>query len=181
MTGSLIDRKLHHLFSIIDTNEDGVLELQDWVRTGNDAARICGHHTDSRETNALREAHTAFWNEVLLPMDTDGDGRVTLQEYLEGVRNQILNNPEGREILRRVNDCFFTITDTDRDGRITKQELCRTMKASFGISENEMSGVCDEIDPSGGSFTCETAYRSIKEFFLSEDPEAPGNNFFGRI
>lgn len=181
MAGSLIDRKLRHLFSIIDANNDGVLELEDWVQCGNEAARACGCEHESREANALRDANTGFWNEVLLPMDTDGDGRVSLDEYLEGVRHRILDNPEGREILRRVNECFFNVADTDGDGRITRQEFCTTMSASYRIPESEMSGVYDELDPSGGNFTRDTSYRAIQEFFLSDDPRAPGNNFFGRI
>jgi hypothetical protein len=55
------------------------------------------------------------------------------------------------------------------------------MNASYRIPESEMARVYDEIDPTGRNFTRDTSYRTIQEFFLSDDPEAPGNNFFGRI
>jgi len=63
------------------------------------------------------------WNEILKTLDTDNDGKLDYNEFLQAATNKItLLNDEN---LKKA----FTILDSNGDGRLCRHELQATFAA----------------------------------------------------
>lgn len=80
---------------------------------------------DEPEETRLCEAFAAWWRELRAALDTDGDGRVSADEYAAAVPS--LAGPA----LIRVAEVLFDATDKDGSGSIDADEYRTLFRAAF--------------------------------------------------
>jgi hypothetical protein len=73
----------------------------------------------------------------------------------------------------------MALWDRDHDGRLSIVEYV-ALNGCYGISEEAAHEAFRHLDPAGtGLLNTEEVTKRVREFFLSDDPEAPGNWIIG--
>lgn len=108
---------------VLDQTGDGWL---DWPDLAAMAREIAGRlDLAEPEETRLYAAYADWWRELQAALDTDGDGRVSLQEYVSGA--PALAGPA----LIRVAELLFDVTDRDGNQRIDADEYRTLFRTAF--------------------------------------------------
>lgn len=105
---------LQALFTTYDKDGDGVVALADLGEPGFGPMERMGH-----SGRMGRGGHGAFGERLFARFDTDGDGRVSLDEWQAGHQALPVCDPQRAEER-------FKLLDTNGDGFLTPDELPRT-------------------------------------------------------
>jgi Ca2+-binding EF-hand superfamily protein len=180
MATELQRRKLEKVFASFDVDEDGVIEETDftamaqiWCETYDVAPRSEGWRTIHGHAQKL-------WRDMRGSIDADGAKRVTREEWVSWI-----DKPDFPEFVETAAIPFsmavFHVADSDRDGRITMEEMMAAQNKA-GMSEEETRVVFAKLDTDNdGYVTAEEYIQAAREFYLSDDPDAPGNLIAGSL
>jgi Ca2+-binding EF-hand superfamily protein len=178
----LIERKLRHFFELMDRDGSDTLELADYLASADGISASNGLVAGSETHDTLRARFRRFWEDVVEPMDTDGDGHVSFAEYLTGFTEGVLDEADGYERIRPMLDVLVDIIDADGDGRVTRAEFAGALTHGFGVPAEEGAEAFALLDEeSKGHLTREELQRASAEYFLGTDPSASANSLFGRF
>lgn len=178
----LLERKLKHFFGLMDRDGSNCLELSDYLTTADQVSTTFGFALDSPENAALRGRFTRFWEDVILPMDTNGDGNVSFDEYYTAYGQGVRDSEDGYERIRPIADAIISVADSDGDGYVTREEYALALSHGFGVAAEHCEATFTLLDTDDKGFlTREQLQGAAAEYFLSTDLEAPGNNLFGKF
>ncbi|MGW0791556.1 oxygenase MpaB family protein [Streptomyces sp. NPDC002911] len=126
-------RSAREFFSeVLDQTGDGYL---DWPDLAAMARELCSRlDLDEPEETRLYDAFAAWWRELQAAMDSDGDGRVSEEEYAAAAPS--LAGPA----LIRVAEVLFGVTDADGDQFIDAEEYRALFRRGFGRSVVDAEG-----------------------------------------
>lgn len=109
--------------AVLDQTGNGYL---DWPDLAAMARELSGRlDLDEPEETRLYAAYAAWWRELQATLDTDGDGRISRQEYAEAVPS--LAGPA----LIRVAEVLFDVTDADGNQTIDADEYRALFRTGF--------------------------------------------------
>ncbi|MFG2000586.1 EF-hand domain-containing protein [Spirillospora sp. NPDC048911] len=183
MTETFLERKIARCFDLLDRNSDGDLSRDDCVALARAAADASGFAAESEDAWRVRDGYVRLWEVLLAPMDADGDGRVSRSEYVAAVAG-LSDDPDGyADSLGVAVDAFVEAGDADRDGRLSQPEFLTLYRATFpSLGQEEILEAFGHLDRDGdGHITRQELSDSIREYLLSDDVNAPGNWFLGRV
>jgi Ca2+-binding EF-hand superfamily protein len=180
MTTDLLRRKLEKVFGSFDVDADGVIDELDITAM---AQIWCDTYEVAPRTADWRRIHGAahkMWRDIRGSVDADGVKTVTLEEWVVWG-----DKPEFPEFVERSAIPFsmavFGAADGDRDGRITVEEMMAAQLKS-GMTAEETRGAFDLLDTDHDGFVTAAEYvQAAREFYLSDDPDAPGNSIAGDL
>ncbi|MFF3666442.1 EF-hand domain-containing protein [Microtetraspora malaysiensis] len=183
MLNDLQLRKMAHLFALLDVDDDGAIDKMDYSASADRLVNAFGFAPGSPESQRVRARYARLWDEVTLPMDTNGDERVDLTEFTAGFDRFVTQPEEGYlRHIAPVADAFYDLMDTDGDGRITRTEYLRMAGSAFRMSEPNSLSAFERLDLDGnGSLSRQELHRANEQFFRSPDAQAPGNWLFGPL
>ncbi|CAL9638685.1 oxygenase MpaB family protein [Streptomyces werraensis] len=119
--------------TVLDQTGDGHL---DWPDLAAMARELCTRlDLDEPEETRLYDAFAAWWRELQEALDTDGDGRVSAEEYAAAVPS--LAGPA----LIRVAEVLFDATDKDGNGSIDADEYRTLFRTAFHRDLTTSDGV----------------------------------------
>ncbi|WP_406100184.1 oxygenase MpaB family protein [Streptomyces sp. NBC_01013] len=117
---------------VLDQTGDGCL---DWPDLAAMARELCSRlDLDEPEETRLYDAFAAWWRELQAAMDSDGDGRVSEDEYAAAAPS--LAGPA----LIRVAEVLFAVTDKDGDQFIDAEEYRLLFRRGFGRTVLDAEG-----------------------------------------
>ena len=117
---------------VLDQTGDGHL---DWPDLAAMARELCSRlDLDEPEETRLYDAFAAWWRELQGALDSDGDGRVSEEEYAAATPS--LAGPA----LIRVAEVLFDVTDADGDQFIDAEEYRALFRRGFGRSVVDAEG-----------------------------------------
>jgi hypothetical protein len=128
---------------------------------------------------AARRARTASPPPCAARSDTNGDGKVTLEEYLAD-RERIASVKDVYE-ARTIKLVTFLMSflDLDGDSKFNYDDVTRFAKA-YGFFQEDGEKYFKNMDSDrDGYITTDQLYKIVDQYFHSNDPEAPGNWLFG--
>ena len=184
MIGDLQRRKASHYFDLIDEDDNGFIEAHDFELRAErmaDARSI----TDEDARATLRDRVMTWWDHLCTIADFDDDDRVTRGEwetYWHSIQAGVDEGGDGdnktlRSLERAARGTFRAIRKGD--GAITEDEFAEWL-AAWGVEESETAfNRLDRNDT--GALTEPNLIEAVKEFYLSNDPDAPGNALYGRL
>ncbi|MGA5096104.1 oxygenase MpaB family protein [Streptomyces lavendulocolor] len=108
---------------VLDQTGDGHLDWPDLAAMARELSTRLD--LDEPEETRLYDAFAAWWRELQAALDTDGDGRVSVDEYAAAVPS--LAGPA----LIRVAEVLFDATDKDGSGTIDADEYRTLFRTAF--------------------------------------------------
>ncbi|MEU9197921.1 EF-hand domain-containing protein [Streptomyces hundungensis] len=181
MAADLLTRKITRHFDLIDTNGDGKISQEDFdlivARMGQEFAQA----PESPKYRALSDAYQALWEGMRQALDTDGDGSVSREEYVAGLRSDAATGEGYRQHIQPVAKAIIDLCDTNGDGKLDGAELAKA-HTGLGMGDADHEAAMARIDLDGDGYVTEAELaKAIEEFFLSEDANAGGNHLFGKF
>jgi Ca2+-binding EF-hand superfamily protein len=174
-------RKLARMFSVLDVNGDGFVDQTDYVSRVDRLARICGWEADSEEyTRNLRFALDG-WESLRESADIDGDGRVSLDDFLRYGDAFLDDRQAVHSYARGDAQLLFDAMDSDGDGKLTVHEYRRYLEVCGADASGADTFFAHADVDEDGRITRQEMAHAIEEFLLSEDPRAGGNFLFGPL
>lgn len=167
-------RKVASGFTQLDVDGDGKVESSDIDLLVRHHGEAYGFEPGSAEYEELSARTMAIW-EQLQQFDTDGDGAVSLAEYVAGWDAFLEQQDAFMAGMDQLVESFFTMADRNRDGLISEDELVMHWRA-WRHPEAKAREAFGKLDRGGrGGISKADWMRNLEEFYFSEDPEAPGN------
>jgi Ca2+-binding EF-hand superfamily protein len=167
-------RKLSAGFTELDVNGDGHIDSDDIELLVKNHGDAYGFPEDTPEYAELAQRTRAIWEQIKL-FDSDGDGVVSLDEYVDGFEAFLSRRDVFLESMDVLVDSFYEMADQDRDGALAERELILHFRA-WNHSEEQAREAFPRLDRNGnGAISKEDWMANLEEFYFSEDPQAPGN------
>ena len=179
MLSALQTKKLTNLFNLYDVDGNGQLEESDYVRVAQNAARAIGYQPGTAEYNTLYAAYMGIWQGVRQLADRDNTGQLTLTKFLNGYANLISQKEIFAAVIMDMARTTVEFQDRNKDGKVEEDEHTAYAMA-HNISHEAALESFRRLDRDGdGYLTTAELAQNIEEFFVSDDPEAPGNWLLG--
>lgn len=179
MLTALQTRKLTRLFALYDVDRNGVIERNDYEMVAHSTAHALGYDPGSPEYAALCTEYMASWDNLQQLSDSNNDNRLTQAEFLTGYDNLMAQQERFTAVILGLAKNTLLLQDQDKDGKVSQQEH-RDFLVAFNTTEAEATDTFRRLDRDGdGYLTTEEMVLNTEEFFLSSDPQAPGNWLVG--
>jgi Ca2+-binding EF-hand superfamily protein len=176
----VLEQKAEHRFDMWDTNGDGILTEDEFLRVGQGVLDAYGTSEDSPKGKAVMEGIRAFWARHLEGMDLNQDGRISREEYHQALEGNIRGNGGVETVVVPFWEAILDLADESGDGALESSEFVQVM-AAFGVSEADATYTFAGIDADGdGQIAPDEWLKALRQFWTSTDPDAPGNTLFGR-
>ena len=186
MLTELQNRKFTKQFRQLDADGGGTLKWNDFESL---LERLCdarGWSADSPRIAQARSCYQSLWKMLEKHGDSNRDGEVSLEEWLDFHRvalcdSQVLLqiNPAYEELVVSMTRFIQETLDGDGDGRVTVGEYGEFCEA-YGIGKEHAESCFAGLDRNGdGVLTRAEILDLVLEYYCSDDPKAPGNQFFG--
>lgn len=178
MLTDLQTRKLTRYFEVYDIDDDGRIGTADFERILENV-RVLHGDDGGPSHDALREAYTTLWRQLVAAADGDGDGGVDLDEWLGYWQITLEDDGRYHEEVHRLTDRLFRVFDMDEDGSIGAAEFI-DFYGVFGLPVSLAEAVFVELDADGDGAISRSELLDIsREFYRGDDTEAPANLLFG--
>lgn len=178
---TLLDQKLDRAFGHIDVNGNGYIDHDDIVAL---VARLIAGFRESPSSakgKAVAAGFDGFWKAVRDAIDTDGDGRITPQEWNAGMVEAFVEPENGFDRhLRPAVEAVMRLADTDGDGRVGLPEFAMLQKA-FGTKPNGTMAAFARLDADrDGAISVPELIEAARHFYTGPGGSA-GDWLFGPL
>lgn len=186
MLGDLQRRKASHYFNLIDEDNNGLIQAEDFEVRAQRLAAAQGV-TESPAREALERQVMYWWDHLCVVADFDDDEQVSREEwesYWTAIQVDVETGGEETKtrFLQSLEEAalgtYAAMKTTDAEG-ITKDEY-EAWLAAWDVQDPGRA--FETLDRTGkGVLTQDDVVQAVKEFYLSNDPEAPGNDLYGEL
>lgn len=185
---ALQKEKLMHMFDLLDVDGNGVLEYEDFRMVVDTMSEERGWGPKHRRHIGLVAANRRLWQTLVRHVDADGNGEISMAEWLTFHIEAFLQDPElkGQQskvssTLRSTAKFFCDMLDSDGDGKASEDDYVSFCSA-YNVDEAEARQSFKVFDRNqNGILQIDEIQALITEFYLSDDPDAPGHMFFGML
>ena len=178
MLTPLQQRKLSYLFSLDDADKDGAVERTDFERNADRLATSVGRAPGTPGYDQVRARYLDVWATLERRADTNRDGKVSLDEYLAAYADILA---ELGAAARGFVQVLFDFADADEDGRIAEGEYLALVGA-YAVAADAARESFRRLDRDGDGFIRQDEFlQAAEDFFVSDDPNAPGTWLFGPL
>ncbi|MEW1751701.1 EF-hand domain-containing protein [Streptomyces angustmyceticus] len=163
--GALLDQKYEKLFSLLDTNGDGVIAEDDFELM---AGRVlaASREEDTQKGKKYAGEMMNYWRALRSSADADGDGRIDREEF--------------RRALRQVSDTFdtlvgplyhagFHLADRNDDGLVGREDFVVVL-AAIGVPATEAGATFDRLTEGNGQLAKDQLMTAATQYYCDEDP-----------
>lgn len=121
-----------------------------------------------------------IWDGLRKAADADSDGTINKDEWIKLWDDYAHNPDKAAEWYQLYAKCIFQLIDAGNDGSIDDQEFSNFFE-NFGISKDKSLEYFKKIAGDKTKVTWEEYLPLFKEYFTSDDGNAPGSHVFGQI
>lgn len=175
MVSEFRKKKLNFIFdTFFDVNKDGSIERDDFELAVEKIAKLRGFTKGDSNYNDLSDRFIQIWVKLQQTADSDGDNEVSRDEWVKLWETSV--NEEWKILYMEF---MFRLQDTSEDGVIEVDEFSQVCVA-FGVPPEDCKQAFDKLSKNGTATVNFTYYSEMwKEYFTSDDENAPGNCIFG--
>ena len=173
-------KKVHHLFNVLDANQNGVLQMDDFVQVAETIVDKLELTRDSRVTRLiLIKANRLF---VQFLIDTNQpDLSISLWDWMKFFEREI--EKDGGllyHFVHRTTFHIFSLFDLNGDKHISREEY-EYMWSMYKIPMDEIDFCFAALDKNGDQLiSVEEMVLALNDFFYSSKQDCPGNFVFGK-
>ncbi|GHJ40994.1 EF-hand domain-containing protein [Streptomyces sp. TS71-3] len=177
MASAFQERKLKGMFAAFDADGDGFLREDDFRALVDRWSRLPGVDPGTESHARMETLLMGWWAALLENGDANGDGTVDMDELLSLVGKL----PTMTGDVTATAELLFEAVDADGDGRITPEEHRRLVETWNGRPV-DLTGIFDLLDLNGDGHLDREEFSTLwRQFWISDDPAAPGNWLCGRF
>ncbi|MEV8331218.1 EF-hand domain-containing protein [Streptomyces niveus] len=170
--------KLDQLFAVTDTDGDGYVDWNDHQRLVDRYLSTYKIDKTDRRAQSLVVAYQMQWAELL--RHADGVNRLSKEQFHHANRAASVDTSRFN-MVEGVPHAIFDIMDIDGDNTISKAEFKQYLDV-WSITDPSAMDTFNELDTDGdGAISRQEFIRAVREFFYSQDLNAAGSLFFGRL
>lgn len=178
MLTQLQKQKWTRLFQVYDMDGNGTVGRSDFEIIFKNIAKAKNLESNSSQYNQLHDKFMEDWEHLRQDTDTNKDGRVSLEEWLEHGDRRISDQSMYQTNVDEAKQ-IFDLFDSDGNGVITVNEYKKIL-SSWKVTEEVASETFPKLDTnSDGNISKEEFVELARQFHASDDREAPGNLLFG--
>lgn len=177
----LLNRKTQERFAWLDTDGNGFIEWNDYLSEAQEVLHRFDVQKDSAQGRAVIDAYHQKWNDLVAAADTDGDGRVSLEEFTVHMTDPHYCSTKADQLNRAIGTAIMDMADSDEDGKISREEFLRFPTPARAGAE-QAAVAFQQIDTDGDGFLSkEEVHQLMGQYLRSADPTAAGNQVFGNL
>jgi Ca2+-binding EF-hand superfamily protein len=121
----------------------------------------------------------AGWDALLALADSDGDQRLTATEFCTAFGKLMAQPEQFNAVVLGFVKTAITLWDSNQDGKVSEQEY-KNYLLTIQVTEAEAADAFRRLDlDRDGYLSREEIFQNMKEYYFTDDPNAPGNWFFG--
>lgn len=174
-------RKIDRSFAQMDVDGNGFVEHADVQALGSRLIVGFGEGPGSVKGRDVLDTFNGIWDALVDSMDADRDGRLSPEEYREGMDGSFISGPRYDPVFQPAAEAVMRLCDTDGDGVLSRDEFAR-FHAAFGTGAADSQAAFDALDRDGsGGLDIGELLVAIRQFYTSADPAAPGNLLHGPL
>lgn len=184
MTNDLLDRKLDRAFAHLDVNEDQVIDEHDIIGLGSRLLSALGEPATSPKATQVMGGLVDFWQELFTELDMNRDGKVTPEEYKQGMTRLFQDDRTAYDkSFRPMAHAMLLVVDKDDDGRISPEEFQKAQTAfDTKLSRADTDALFARIDADHDGFlSVDELLGAVREYYTGTEEDAPGNLLFGEL
>jgi Ca2+-binding EF-hand superfamily protein len=169
--------KIAGVFDPMDADGDGFLQEPDFAALAARWTAIRGAAPGSADHTRLTSMMMGWWAGLLAASDLDRDNKVTLDEVL-----LVVDQLGGMsDAVTGTAEAMFEAIDENGDGRISSAEYHQLIEAWNGC-ETETDEIFPLLDLNGDGYLSRDEFTRLwTQFWVGDDPDAPGTWVFGRF
>lgn len=182
MLSDLQRRKLERRFALYDVSENGLVDQDDFDLAAQRVARAFNRAPGMPGYRAILNSFRQQWQQLKAAVDGNDDNTVTLDEYLTAMTKIVISDSTGyARVIQPSVQAMMEIADTDHDDQLTAEEFYCMMRA-YRVTATAAAASFARLDHDRKGYLTRTEIdQAFAEFFMSDDPDLPGNWLFGPL
>ncbi|XP_033217466.1 calexcitin-2 [Belonocnema kinseyi] len=172
-------KKLLFVFNtFFDVNQSGSIDKKDFDLAVKTICDSRGWVPGNAKLQQTKDTLFKIWDGLRQRADSDQDGQISRDEWYsmwEEYAKDPENAPEWQQIYMNF---VFDLEDSSGDGSIDEVEFSAVC-SSHGVEDSEARDAFKKLQV-GDEVTREKFQKLWREFFSSDEPNAPGNFIFGK-
>ena len=180
MLSNFQKKKMTHLFHFFDRNGNGFIEPKELDYIVENLA-VSDDPNEQAHQKRLQQMFYRFWKQLVDAADDNADGKISLKEFVSVHEILIADSACYQRYVYPFIESLFHLIDLDRDKRWDRKEFShfyKLCKQNEGYAEEAFSKMDSNSD---GYLSHLEVLFYFREFYLSNDKNAVGNYFFGKM
>ncbi|GBP08979.1 Calexcitin-2 [Eumeta japonica] len=180
MVSDFRKKKLLHVFNVFfDINRSGTIDQKDFEDAASKIAQLRGWKAGDPKYKEAHDTLMKIWVGLQGKADKDQDNQVSADEWIS-MWDEYAKNPSSPLDWQTLYCKFiFELEDASSDGSIDSDEFS-TVYASFGLDQQESKTAFQKMSKGNSNVSWAQFQELWREYFTSEDTNAPGNFIFGK-
>ncbi|MCA9929078.1 MAG: EF-hand domain-containing protein [Anaerolineales bacterium] len=170
-------KKWSNMFKMFDVNGDGQIAQSDLEQFHSRLFEMRGIGPGDSQYDALNGRFAQFGQALKQITNVE---TLKIDDWLTFWAN-VTSSPELYQIVRPTSEAIFGLWDLDGDGQVSIQEyrkLCTVMRLGEGYADEMFAKLDLNKD---GNISMDELMKLSDDYFVGDDPNAPGNLFFGPL
>ncbi|MEU6895572.1 EF-hand domain-containing protein [Streptomyces sp. NPDC046557] len=171
MSLSDYQEKIADRFRTFDQDGDGAVTVADFEGLAQSILREYGLAPTTPKGKALISAARKLGQDLVEMADSDGDGEVNQEEFVNAAATRLRNKPEGlTKLVRPWATAVIAVADDDGDGQVTVNEWARMLRAMRATPERAQTKA-EAIDTDGdGTVSVDEVLATAVAFYTTDEP-----------
>ncbi|XP_044761601.1 calexcitin-2 isoform X2 [Coccinella septempunctata] len=173
-------KKLLYVFHVFfDVNQSGTIDRKDFELAIEKVCSLRGWASGSEEYRRTFNSMIEIWEGLRQRADSNKDGQVSVEEWAS-MWDDYSKRPENAlEWQTQYMRFMFELEDASGDGSIDVDEFT-SVCSCYGLEAGECREAFTKMSQGQKNVTYEQFEHLWKQFFMSENPQEPGNYIFGK-
>nr|CAD7401635.1 unnamed protein product [Timema poppensis] len=174
-------KKLLYVFNVFfDVNQSGTIEKKDFELAIEKICRMRGWAAGDPRYEETRNILLKIWDGLRQRADANKDGQVSHEEWCTMWDDYAKNTDNALDWQQRYMNFMFDLEDASGDGCIDEDEFT-TVCSSYGLTREECQKAFVKFSSNKSVKVTRDVFAELwKQYFSSENPQAPGNFIFGK-
>ncbi|CAH2044337.1 unnamed protein product, partial [Iphiclides podalirius] len=180
MVSDFRKKKLMYLFNqFFDSNKSGSIDKKDFELAAEQISKMRGWKQGDAKYKETLDSLLKIWDGLQSVADSDKDGQVTAEEWVNMWEEYAKNPSAAADWQNQYCKFIYQLEDASGDGAIDSEEFS-TVFESFGLPKSEAASAFQKMSGGKSEISWSDFQALWREYFVTEDPKAPGNFIFGK-